>query len=227
MTVHDLAWRRHPEATTPRGAALARGRAAPGSATAARARRALPAGGGGPGGVGVDAARITVVPGGADHLPDPDPAPPTPCCAGVGVSRRVPPHRGHARAAQERGPAGPGLRPGAALAARAAGPWWSWGRRAGARALAVGPTTDGVVFTGARPRPRAGRALPAGPGLRLRAADRGLRAAAARGHADRHAARGRPTRCPSVHDLGDTGPRRPASSTRSTSTTSRPASSPS
>ena len=39
--------------------------------------------------------------------------------AGSGVAGRVPPHRGHARAPQERGPARAGLRPGAPLAARA------------------------------------------------------------------------------------------------------------
>ena len=49
VTVHDVAWRRHPEATTRRGAALARGGAAAGHAVGRRARRPVPAGGGRPG----------------------------------------------------------------------------------------------------------------------------------------------------------------------------------
>jgi glycosyltransferase involved in cell wall biosynthesis len=72
VTVHDLAWRRHPEATTPRGrrwheAALRRAReceanlVVPSRLVAADLVS-----------FGVDEARITVVPGGADHLARPD-----------------------------------------------------------------------------------------------------------------------------------------------------------
>ena len=80
---------------------------------------------------------------------------------------------------------------------------------------------DGVVFTGARPRPRAVRALPARPCLRLRAADRGLRAAPARGHAGGHARPWCPTRCRACTTWARPEPAAgAASSTRSTSTTS-------
>ena len=72
VTVHDLAWRRYPEATTPRGRAGTRppsrasrdSRAsivAPSRFVAADLKAA-----------GVDEGRITVVPSGADHLPPPD-----------------------------------------------------------------------------------------------------------------------------------------------------------
>ena len=74
MTVHDLAWRRHPETTTARGrrwheSALRRARdgaealVVPSRLVAAELIAA-----------GVDPARITIVPGGSDHLADPDPA---------------------------------------------------------------------------------------------------------------------------------------------------------
>lgn len=72
VTVHDLAWRRHPEATTTRGArwheaAFARVRGSrasivvPSRFVAADLEAA-----------GIDEERITVVPSGADHLPPPD-----------------------------------------------------------------------------------------------------------------------------------------------------------
>ncbi|HSZ35779.1 MAG TPA: glycosyltransferase family 1 protein [Acidimicrobiales bacterium] len=72
VTVHDLAWRRHPEATTRRGrrwheAALRRARDS-GAALVAPSRLVaadLVAS-------GVDEARITVVRGGTDHLAPPD-----------------------------------------------------------------------------------------------------------------------------------------------------------
>ncbi len=74
VTVHDLAWQRHPEATTRRGlrwheAALARARDSAASLLVPSRRVAadLVA-------VGIEERRLTVVPGGADHLPDPDPA---------------------------------------------------------------------------------------------------------------------------------------------------------
>jgi glycosyltransferase involved in cell wall biosynthesis len=85
VTVHDVAWRRHPEATTPRGvrwheAALIRLRASAASVVVssqlvAADLRSL----------GVDASRITVVPGGADHLPAPDPGATDALLARVGV----------------------------------------------------------------------------------------------------------------------------------------------
>ena len=72
VTVHDLAWRRHPDATTSRGArwheaALARARRAgadvvvPSRYVAADAVAA-----------GIEEARVTVAQSGADHLPSPD-----------------------------------------------------------------------------------------------------------------------------------------------------------
>ena len=86
MTVHDVAWRRHPEATTPRGrrwheAALRRASGS-GAALVVPSRLVaadLTA-------LGVDEGRITVVPGGADHLPPPTPPPPTRSCGRLGVS---------------------------------------------------------------------------------------------------------------------------------------------
>jgi glycosyltransferase involved in cell wall biosynthesis len=74
VTVHDVAWRRHPEATTRRGlrwheAALVRARDNGASLVAPSRLVATDLVS-----FGVDAGRITVVPGGADHLPVPDPA---------------------------------------------------------------------------------------------------------------------------------------------------------
>ncbi len=72
VTVHDLAWRRYPEATTRRGArwheaALARAqRRAAAFVTPSRLVAADLTSS------GVDPSRVTVVPGGADHLPPPD-----------------------------------------------------------------------------------------------------------------------------------------------------------
>jgi glycosyltransferase involved in cell wall biosynthesis len=73
VTVHDVAWRRHPEATTRRGArwheaALARARARGASIVTPSRLVAtdLEA-------MGVEPAQVTVVRPGADHLPAPDP----------------------------------------------------------------------------------------------------------------------------------------------------------
>ena len=74
VTAHDVAWRRHPDATTNRGrrwheAALQRARDC-GAALVVSSRFVasdLTA-------LGVDASRITVVRGGTDHLAEPDPA---------------------------------------------------------------------------------------------------------------------------------------------------------
>jgi glycosyltransferase involved in cell wall biosynthesis len=86
VTVHDVAWRRHPEATTPRGRrwhefALVRAHEG-GAALVVPSRLVatdLEA-------FGVDAGRITVVRGGADHLPDPDPAATDELLGRLGVS---------------------------------------------------------------------------------------------------------------------------------------------
>ncbi len=72
VTVHDLAWRRHPEATTARGAhwheaALARVRDSRASIVVPSRFVAADLGV-----AGVEEERITVVPSGADHLPPPD-----------------------------------------------------------------------------------------------------------------------------------------------------------
>lgn len=86
VTVHDVAWRRHPGATTPRGrrwheSALARARergahiVVPSRLVAVDVATS-----------GVDEARITIVPGGADHLPDPDPIATDALLAQFGVS---------------------------------------------------------------------------------------------------------------------------------------------
>jgi glycosyltransferase involved in cell wall biosynthesis len=74
VTVHDVAWRRYPETTTRRGGlwhegALARAGAS-GAALVVPSRLVaadLAA-------MGIAASRVTVVPGGTDHLPAPDPA---------------------------------------------------------------------------------------------------------------------------------------------------------
>jgi len=73
VTVNDVAWRRYPEATTPRGrrwheAALIRVRHSAASVVVPSRLVAADLES-----FGIDPARITVVPGGADHLPDPDP----------------------------------------------------------------------------------------------------------------------------------------------------------
>jgi glycosyltransferase involved in cell wall biosynthesis len=74
VTVHDVAWHRHPEATTPRGrlwheSALLRARDSGASLVVPSRLVAADLVG-----FGVDPDRITIVAGGADHLPDPDPA---------------------------------------------------------------------------------------------------------------------------------------------------------
>ncbi len=86
VTVHDVAWRRHPEATTPRGRRwheLALVRAREGGAALVVPSRLVAAD---LEAFGVDAGRITVVRGGADHLPDPDPAATDELLGRLGVS---------------------------------------------------------------------------------------------------------------------------------------------
>jgi glycosyltransferase involved in cell wall biosynthesis len=72
LTVHDLAWRRHPEATTARGARwheAAFARAQQSTARIVVPSRLVAAD---VAASGFDEDRITVVPSGADHLPAPD-----------------------------------------------------------------------------------------------------------------------------------------------------------
>ena len=118
VTVHDVAWRRHPEATTPRGArwheaALRRARDSEAALVVPSRLVAADLAA-----FGVDAGahhrRAGVVP---TTCPGPTRRRRTRCSAAWGA-RRVPPHRGHARAAQERGPPRARLPPGAPLAAR-------------------------------------------------------------------------------------------------------------
>ena len=86
VTVHDVAWRRHPDATTPRGrrwheqalqraAASATALVVPSRLVAADLEKS-----------GVDPARLALVPGGTDHVADPDPAATTDLLRRVGVS---------------------------------------------------------------------------------------------------------------------------------------------
>ena len=94
----------------------------------------------------------------------------------------------------------------------------------------LGPRAGGTPGRGPRRlhrrrlRRRPGRALPPGPRLRLRPADRGLRIAAAGGDARRRPDRGVRTKCRACTTSARRNPRPPAWWTRSTSTTSPPGS---
>ncbi len=137
VTVHDVAWRRHAEATTRRGlrwheAALVRARDCGASLVVPSRLVAADLAS-----LGVDKGRITVVPGGADHLPAPDPAAVDALAAAGGRLRRIPPHRRHARAPQERGPPRAGLRSGAPFPARPVAVGDRRTGRVGARASAT------------------------------------------------------------------------------------------
>jgi len=152
VTVHDVAWRRHPEATTPRGlrwheAALIRVRQSAASVVVLSRLVAADLES-----LGVDPARITVVPGGADHLPDPDPGATDALLARAGVRGEflltvgtLEPRKNVDRLVEAFGRVRPSL----------PGPW---------QLVVVGPEgwgplptrprqTDGVVFTGAVPDP--------------------------------------------------------------------------
>ena len=86
VTVHDLAWRRHPEATTRRGARwheAALRRASRSEAALVVPSRLVEAD---VLALGVAGSRVTVVPGGADHLPAPDPGATDALLRRVGVS---------------------------------------------------------------------------------------------------------------------------------------------
>jgi glycosyltransferase involved in cell wall biosynthesis len=85
VTVHDVAWRRHPDATTRRGARWHEGAlrrvSRPAAALLVPSRLVaadLMA-------MGLAASRLTVVPGGADHLPAPDPGATDALLARLGV----------------------------------------------------------------------------------------------------------------------------------------------
>jgi glycosyltransferase involved in cell wall biosynthesis len=152
VTVHDVAWRRHAEATTRRGlrwheAALVRARdsgaalVVPSQLVAADLAS-----------LGVDMGRITVVPGGADHLPAPDLAAVDALLQRVGVSGEflltvgtLEPRKNVDRLVQAFGRARRSL----------PGPWQlvivgpaGWGPEP-----VRPPAGDGVVFTGALPDP--------------------------------------------------------------------------
>ena len=152
VTVHDIAWRRHPEATTARGwrwheAALTRVRrnaasvVVPSRLVAADLES-----------LGVDPARITVVLGGADHLPDPDPVATDALLARMGVRGEflltvstLEPRKNMDRLVEAFGRVRPALpHPWPLVVVGPAG----WGPR---------PTrprhSDGVVFAGAVPDP--------------------------------------------------------------------------
>jgi glycosyltransferase involved in cell wall biosynthesis len=152
VTVHDVAWRRHPDATTPRGrrwheAALLRARehgadiVVPSRLVAADVAAS-----------GIDASRISIVPGGADHLPEPDPAATDALLARVGVSGEflltvgtLEPRKNVDRLVQAFRQVRPSL----------PGPWQlvvvgpsGWGPEP-----PTGHETDGIVFTGALAAP--------------------------------------------------------------------------
>jgi glycosyltransferase involved in cell wall biosynthesis len=86
VTVHDVAWRRHPAATTRRGARwheAALHRATRSGAALVVPSRLVAAD---LMSTGIDAGRVTVVPSGADHLPQPDPDAADALLRRVGVS---------------------------------------------------------------------------------------------------------------------------------------------
>ncbi len=148
VTVHDVAWRRHPDATTVRGrrwheaalqraAAMASGLVVPSRLVAVDLE-----------GMGIDPARITIVQCGSDHVADPDPTTTAVLLRRVGVTGEflltvgtLEPRKNLDRLVRAFDQARPAL----------PGPW---------PLVIVGPTgwgpeptrprdTDGVVFTGA------------------------------------------------------------------------------
>jgi glycosyltransferase involved in cell wall biosynthesis len=204
VTVHDVAWRRHPDATTRRGrrwheSALARARergahvVVPSRLVAADVA-----------GAGIDASRICIVPGGADHLPDPDPVATDALLARVGVSDEflltvatLEPRKNVDRLVRAFRQVRPSL----------PGPWQlvivgpaGWGPEPATRR-----ETDGVLFTGALPAPvlaelyrraRAFAYVPLTEGYGLPPLE-AMRVGTPTLVADE---------VPSVHDLGEAGP---------------------
>jgi glycosyltransferase involved in cell wall biosynthesis len=203
VTVHDVAWHRHPEATTARGrrwheAALLRARDSGASLVVPSHLVAadLVA-------FGVDAARITIVRGGTDHLAPPDEAATAALLRRVGVAGEylltvgtLEPRKNLDRLVEAFLRVRPSLPEGWPLVI--VGPT-GWGRRARP------PDADGVVFTGSVPDPvlsglyRRARAfayvpLTEGYGLPpLEAMRMGTPAVVS-------------AEVPSVHDLGEPGP---------------------
>ena len=150
VTVHDVAWRRHPEATTGRGrrwheAALVRARdegaalVVPSRLVAADVTA-----------FGVDPDRMTIIYSGADHLPDPDPAATDALLRRVGVQGEflltvstLEPRKNVDRLVRAFGRIRPSLpSPWPLVIVGPAG----WGREP-----ATEIHTDGVVFTGVQP----------------------------------------------------------------------------
>ena len=126
VTVHDLAWRRHPEATTPRGRRWHEAALIGGPATARRPSSSRP-GWSPPTWVarcrrGPHHRRAAAAP---TTCRAPDAGATDALLAARRGARRVPAHRRHARAPQERRPPRRGLRPGAPLPAPTRGRWWS------------------------------------------------------------------------------------------------------
>ncbi len=169
---HHAAWR-----------AVARGSAGPGACPRGVDRRRRPASS--PAdleAMGVEPARVTVVPAGADHLPAPDPVATDALLRRVAVAGEflltvgtLEPRKNLDRLVQAFGRVQPSLpAPWHLVVVGPAG----WGQRPASR------RARRHRLHRRRFRSGPGRALPAGPGLRLRAADRGLRVAASRGHAD-------------------------------------------
>jgi glycosyltransferase involved in cell wall biosynthesis len=147
VTVHDVAWQRHPEATTTRGrrwhqSALVRARE--GGAALVVPSRLVAAD---VAAFGVDPGRITVVRGGADHLPEPDPAATEALLGRLGVPGEflltvgtLEPRKNMDRLVRAFHTVRPSL----------PGPWplvivgpAGWGREP-----STGHDTDGIVFTG-------------------------------------------------------------------------------
>ncbi len=189
VTVHDVAWRRHPDATTRAGAALARGGA---RAPARRGRRWSSRPGWWP---PTSWRRVLTRPGSrscrAAPITCPPPIPGRPMPSSAAPGSRGSSSSLSARSSRARTWTG-SCGPSAAGARLAAGPLATRDRRA----RRVGPGAGGSPVrptTSSSPAPcptRPGRALPPGPRLCLRAADRGLRPAAPRGDARRHPDRG-------------------------------------
>ncbi len=152
VTVHDVAWRRHPQATTRRGrrwheAALVRAR--DGGAALIVPSRLVAAD---VAAFGVDAERITIIHSGADHLPGPDPVATDALLDRVGVRGEflltvstLEPRKNVDRLVRAFGRVRPSLpSPWPLVIVGPAG----WGREPAAETHA-----DGVVFTGALPAP--------------------------------------------------------------------------
>ncbi len=194
VTVHDVAWRRHPEATTARGAkwheaALCRARDSDAAlvVTSKFVAADLLAD-------GVQSDRITIVNGGSDHLVPEDPVQTEALLERLGVRGEflltvstLEPRKNVDRLLQAYGQIRPDLPEPWPLVI--VGPT-GWGPQPFG---AAGPTRRGVRRSRQRRHPH--RPLPTCPGLCLRPLDRGLRPSSARGDANRGHRRSSPTRC--------------------------------